>query len=53
MCPCAIASRADIALVELRGNGVVAGRTGPHEPSLTWRKSPLIPRLHRKILTAT
>ena len=45
--------RADIALVELRGNGVVAGRTGPHEPILTWHKSPLTPRLHRKILTAT
>jgi hypothetical protein len=41
--------RADIALVELRGNGVVAGRTGPHEPILTWHKSPLTPRLHRKI----
>ena len=27
MCPYATASRADIALVELRGNGVVAGRT--------------------------
>jgi len=52
MCPCATASRADIALVELRGNGVVAGRTGPHEPSSTWHKS-LTPRLHRKILTAT
>ena len=41
-----------IALVELRGNGVVAGRTGRHEPSSTWHKS-LTPRLHRKILTAT
>jgi hypothetical protein len=51
MCPCATASR--IALVELRGNGVVAGRTGPHEPSSTWHKSPLTPRLHRRILTAT
>lgn len=53
MRPYATARRADIALVELRGNGVVAGRTGPHEPSLTWHKSPLTPRLHRKILTAT
>src|ERR1700730_7427817 len=33
--------RAHIVLIELRGNGVVAGRTGPHEPSSTWHKSPL------------
>jgi hypothetical protein len=29
--PYATARRADIALVELRGNGVVAGRAGPHD----------------------
>ena len=53
MGPYATPCRAHIALIELRGNGVVAGRTGPHEPILTWHKSPLTPRLHRKILTAT
>src|ERR1700719_4199748 len=31
--------RAHILLIELRGNGVVAGRTGPHEPSSTWQIS--------------
>jgi hypothetical protein len=31
MGPYATPCRADIALVELRGDGVVAGRTGPHD----------------------